>query len=265
METGDILQHLPDDMIIEICQKMNNKQLSVFMRTNKRIKELCQHIMNERKLIHDRCREIMSKISKRKNAEYYFKNVKIHMKSEISNVLLFKPHIMLLDDYKEFTIESYYGFTGFNESMIPNSYTYKIKQVILDKRIRVGRGPTLSAFIIYKDECNVRDVTVNIYDILINSSIGSESSDLTDVIKLIIEEYKENLRSCGILPHDITFKNNYFIGYKYKTIKVLAKYIDKLADMHMIDKIWRDITLESGVNYEFVTTNIQPLINKAIY
>ena len=57
------IMSLPDDMIGELCRKMDTQKLSVFMGANKRLYEICQHVMTERKLMHDRrCPEIMSKM-----------------------------------------------------------------------------------------------------------------------------------------------------------------------------------------------------------
>lgn len=235
---------LPDDMIMEICRKMDSKQLSKFMRMNKRINKVCQYVMDER------CPALL-KLPKYKNMKYIYKNMKIRMHDRIiKSVHLYEDY-----EYVEFSIVKYDN-TG-KKPAVPRSLNYKIKEVILDERII----PSSSAYIIYTDRCIDRDVIVNIYDILIDASALSK---LKMFLNLIVEEYKEKLRSAGILPHNITFKNNYFIGYEYKTIQALTryrKYKNALAEMDMIDNIWKEVTSKNGVNYEFDTTNIAPLVD----
>ena len=254
------IMSLPDDMIGELCRKMDTQKLSVFMGANKRLYEICQHVMEERKLMHDRrCPEIMSKISKRKNARYTFKNVKIHMHDRTFRI----SGISYEEEYWEFSLVKY---AGEGLPATPLHSNYKIKEVIFGER----RIPKISAFIIYKDKCiDGTKIVVNVYDILISQTsltpgLMLELEYLELFLNIIIQEYKENLRSQGILPRDITFRNNYYIGNEYKNIQTLAKYHkyrEGLADMHMIDDIWKNVTAENGVNYEFNTTNIAPLVD----
>ncbi len=43
------LSDLPDDMIRVMCNKMSSKELASFVRTSKRMHEMCQHILVDRK------------------------------------------------------------------------------------------------------------------------------------------------------------------------------------------------------------------------